>query len=117
MDFGVPEIRDWLPLLREVCRNYDVYGIEQTSSVTLSFQVLGRGEAAATGTAEMTGLLHASGHDDEVGRTRGRPNLLAVRVPTPSSTAFIGWTWIIACDALLDQSWPLLHAAQPLESA
>jgi len=84
--FGVPEFRDWLPLLRGVCRNYVLTASNWTSSVTRSFQVLGRGEAAATGSAEMTGLLHASGHDVEVGRKRGRPILLAVRVPTPSSS-------------------------------
>ena len=85
MDFGRPEVRDLaFRYVEEVCRNYDVDGVEldffrhpiffKNNSLGLPCDDSDR--------AQMTGLLRRiRAMSDDVGRRRGRPLLIAVRVP------------------------------------
>ena len=85
VDFGVPEIRDLaFRYCEEVCQNYDVDGIE-LDFFRHAFFFKCSGKGAACGAAEldqMTSLMQRIRKmTEEVGRKRGRPLLLAVRVP------------------------------------
>lgn len=85
VDFGVAEIRDLaFRFCEEVCRQYEVDGIElDFFRHAFFFRCSGRGEACGEVELEqMTGLLRRIREMTErLGRERGRPILLAVRVP------------------------------------
>lgn len=85
VDFGVSEIRDLaFRYCEEVCQNYDVDGIElDFFRHAFFFKCSGRGEACGEEElSQMTGLLRRVREMTEtVGRRRGRPILVAVRVP------------------------------------
>jgi hypothetical protein len=85
VNYAVPEIRDLVfRYIEEVCRNYDVDGIEMDFfRHPVFFKSTGRGlPATADERAAMTGLMkRIRVMADEVGRSRGRPILIAMRVP------------------------------------
>jgi len=85
VDYGRPEIRDLAyRFIEEVCQNYDVDGIELDFCRHLCYfkSVAYGGEASDAERDRMTDLVrrvHAM--TEEVGRKRGRPILVAIRVP------------------------------------
>lgn len=85
VDFGVAEIRDLaFRYCEEVCQNYDVDGIElDFYRHAFFFKCSGRGQACGQEELnQMTSLVRRIRQMTEVtGRKRGRPILLAVRVP------------------------------------
>jgi hypothetical protein len=85
VDYARPEIRDLaFRYIEEVCRNYDVDGVELDFFRHLCYfrsTALG-GTASDQERAAMTGLMdRVRKMTEEVGRQRGRPILIAVRVP------------------------------------
>jgi hypothetical protein len=85
VDYGAAEIRDLaFRYCEEVCRNYDVDGIElDFFRHAFLFKCSGRGEACGPRELDqMTSLLRRIREMTEsTGRRRNRPLLLAVRVP------------------------------------
>lgn len=85
VNYALPEIRDLaFRYVEEVCRNYDVDGVElDFFRHPVFFKSTTRGEnATAEELAAMTGMLRRiRTMADEVGRARGRPILLAAHVP------------------------------------
>ena len=85
VDYGRPEIRDLaLRYIEEVCRNYDVDGVELDFFRHLCYfkSVAMGGKAAQNERDMMTDLLRRVRRmTEEVGAARGRPILVAVRVP------------------------------------
>jgi hypothetical protein len=85
VDYGRPEIRDLaFRYVEEVCSRYDVDGVElDFLRHAAFFAAPARGEhATVDDLAAMTGLVRRiRTMADEVGARRGRPILLAVRVP------------------------------------
>ncbi len=85
VDYGAAEIRDLaFRYVEEVCRNYDVDGVElDFFRHAFFFKRSGRGEPCGDEErAQMTGLLRRIRAMMEAeGRKRNRPLLLAVRVP------------------------------------
>lgn len=85
VDYGRPEIRELaFRFAEEVCKNYDVDGIElDFFRHIVYFKSTSRGEVATDAErAAMTDLLtRIRTMADEVGKERGRPILIAVRVP------------------------------------
>ena len=85
VDFGVAEIRDLaFRYCEEVCRNYDVDGIElDFFRHAFLFKCSGRGQPCGeTELNQMTSLLQRIRAMTEAeGKKRGRPILIAVRVP------------------------------------
>ncbi|MEI8191234.1 MAG: hypothetical protein WCI75_16080, partial [candidate division NC10 bacterium] len=90
VDYGEPEIRDRLvSYLREICRNYDVDGIEMDFFRSLVFfrTVAEGGEAGDAERGMMTDMVRKIRRmTEEEGLRRGRPILVAAR--TPDSDAF-----------------------------
>ncbi len=85
VDYGLPQIRDLaFAFCEEVCRNYDVDGIE-LDFFRHAFFFRCSADNKPCGTAEleaMTGLLRrVRAMTEELGRRRGRPILVAIRVP------------------------------------
>ena len=85
VNYALPEIRELaFRYVEEVCRNYDVDGVElDFFRHPVFFKSTTRGEpATAEETAGMTALLRRiRTMADEVGRARGRPILIATHVP------------------------------------
>ncbi|MBN2580633.1 MAG: hypothetical protein JXB10_16730 [Pirellulales bacterium] len=85
VDYGRREIRDWaLRFVEEICRNYDVDGVElDFFRHPVFFRSTTQGRPATDEElAKMTELLRRiRALADEVGKKRGRPILIAVRVP------------------------------------
>ena len=85
LDYGRPEIRERaFRLLEEVCLNYDIDGIElDYFRHPVYFQSTARGELATDKErAAMTEMMvRVRKMADEIGQKRGRPILMAVRVP------------------------------------
>jgi hypothetical protein len=85
VNYARPEIRELaFRYVEEVCRNYDVDGVElDFFRHPVFFQTTARGEpASAEEIAGMTALLRRiRAMADEVGRARGRPILIATHVP------------------------------------
>ena len=85
VNYGLPEIRDLaFRYTEEVCRNYDVDGVEfDFFRHPVFFRSTTRGEKATDAEcAQMTELLRRiRTMADEVGKKRGRPILIATRVP------------------------------------
>ena len=85
VDYARPEIRDLaFRFFEEVCRNYDVDGIElDFSRHPVFFKSTSRGEPATDEErTAMTDLIRRiRTMADEVGQKRGRPILVAMRVP------------------------------------
>jgi len=85
VDYGLPHVRDLaFSYCEEVCRNYDVDGIE-LDFFRHAFFFRCSGENKPCGEAElqaMTGLVRRiRTMTEELGRRRGRPILMAIRVP------------------------------------
>jgi hypothetical protein len=85
VDYGLPQIRDLASAFcKEVCENYDVDGIE-LDFFRHAFFFKCSAENQPCGASEldaMTGLLRRiRAITEELGRRRGRPILLAIRVP------------------------------------
>lgn len=85
VNYAVPEIRDLaFSYIEEVCRNYDVDGIELDFFRHLCYfaSVANGGVASAEECGMMTDLLRRVREmTEQVGLQRGRPILVAVRVP------------------------------------
>jgi hypothetical protein len=85
VDYARPEIRDLaFRFFEEVCNNYDIDGIEfDFSRHPVFFKSTSRGELTTDGErAMMTELMQrVRTMADEVGRKRGRPILISMRVP------------------------------------
>jgi hypothetical protein len=85
VDYGRQEIRELaFRFVREVCENYDVDGVELDFFRHLNyFKPVSMGKEAGPEEREMmTGLLRRIRQStEELGRERGRPILIAVRVP------------------------------------
>jgi hypothetical protein len=85
LDFGQPEVREHaFRLIEEVCRNYDVDGIElDFFRHPVYFRSTARGDKASDADrAAMTELVtRVRALVDEVGTTRKRPMLMAFRGP------------------------------------
>ena len=85
VDYGRPEIRDLaFQFIEEVCENYDVDGIEMDFFRHLNyFKRVAAGEHAGDEQRDMmTGLVRrVRKMTEEVGLKRGKPILVAVRVP------------------------------------
>jgi hypothetical protein len=85
VDYARPEIRDLaLRYIQEVCENYDVDGVELDFFRHLCFfKATARGGAASQAECDMlTDLMRrVRSMTEEVGLRRGRPILVAVRVP------------------------------------
>jgi len=85
VDYGRPEIRELaFRYFEEVCRNYDVDGVElDFFRHPVNFKSTSRGEPATEAErAAMTDLLRRIRlMADEVGQARGRPILIAVHCP------------------------------------
>ncbi|MCF7849681.1 MAG: hypothetical protein K9M45_12590 [Kiritimatiellales bacterium] len=102
VDYGLPVIRDLaFRYIEEVCRNYDVDGVELDFFRHLAyFRSTAAGQAAAPEEREaMTQLIRCiRAMVDREGRRRGRPILLAVRVPdAPDYCHWLGLdleTWL-----------------------
>lgn len=98
VNYALPEIRDLaFRYVEEVCRNYDVDGVELDffrHPVFFKATALGEpvGDAERT---QMTALLRRIRRmADEVGAARGRPILIAVRVPdSVDYSRAIGLDW------------------------
>jgi Glycosyl hydrolase-like 10 len=85
VDFGQPEIRDLaFRFIEEVCTNYDIDGVQMDFFRHLNY-FRAHAEGREVGQAEldmMTDLIRRiRTMADEVGRKRGKPILLSVRVP------------------------------------
>lgn len=84
-DYARPEIRDLaFRYIEEVCRNYDLDGVELDFFRHLCYfkSVAQGGKASPHERDAMTGLVRRVRRmTEEVGAARGRPILLAVRVP------------------------------------
>ncbi len=85
VNYGVPEVRDLaFRFVEEVCRNYDVDGIELDFFRHLCFfpSTANGGSATDQERGQMTELLRRiRAMTEEAGLARGRPILVAVRVP------------------------------------
>jgi hypothetical protein len=85
VDYGRTEIRDLaFRFAEEVCNNYDIDGIElDFFRHPVFFKSTSRGEVSTDeDRAAMTDLLaRIRNHADRTGKSRGRPILIAVRVP------------------------------------
>lgn len=85
VDYGRPEIRELaFRYIQEVCRNYDVDGVELDflRHATHFKSVAYGGTASDRERQLMTDLLRrVRGMADDEGRRRGRPILIAIRVP------------------------------------
>jgi Glycosyl hydrolase-like 10 len=85
LDYGRPEVRERaFRLIEEVCRNYDIDGVElDFFRHPVFFQSTSRGDKASDkDRAAMTELMvRIRKMADEVGQSRGRPILIAVRIP------------------------------------
>lgn len=85
VNYAVPEVRDLAyGFIEEVCRNYDVDGIELDFFRHLCYfaSVANGGVASPEECDMMTDLIaRVRAMTEEVGRERGRPILVAVRVP------------------------------------
>jgi hypothetical protein len=85
VDFGRPEIRELaFRYVEEVCRNYEVDGVElDFFRHPVFFRSTTRGQRATEEEcAEMTALMRRIRNmADEAGKKRGRPILIATRVP------------------------------------
>lgn len=98
VDYARPEIRDLaFRYVEEVCRNYDVDGVElDFFRHPVFFKATTRGEPVGdTERALMTALLRRIRRmADAVGAARGRPILIAVRVPdSVDYSRAIGLDW------------------------
>jgi lysophospholipase L1-like esterase len=98
VDYTRPEIRDLaFRYVEEVCRNYDVDGVElDFFRHPVFFKATARGEPVGdTERALMTALLRRIRRmADAVGAARGRPILIAVRVPdSVEYSRAIGLDW------------------------
>ncbi len=84
-DFTHPEVRQHqADMIREICTNYDLDGIEYDfmRHMQLLKSVAWDGEASEEELDMMTGFLRElRGITEEIGHKRGRPILVAVRVP------------------------------------
>ena len=85
VDYGLPQVRDLaFAFCEEICRNYDVDGIE-LDFFRHAFFFRCSADNRACGAAEldaMTALMERiRSMTEEVGRRRGRPILVAIRVP------------------------------------
>ena len=102
LDFGLPEVRDHVcALIDEVCRGYDVDGVElDFYRAPRFFRPSMEGEPVEPQHVEaMTDLVRRIRRAaDEAGQRRGRPLLLAMRAPmTVEKGLFIGLdleTWL-----------------------
>lgn len=85
VDYGRPEIRDLaFAYIEEVCKNYDVDGIEMDFFRHMNYfkSVADGGKATQQDLDEMTALVRrVRKMTEEVGMKRGRPILVAIRVP------------------------------------
>lgn len=85
VDYAREEIRDLaFGYIEEVCRNYDIDGIELDFFRHLCYfaSVANGGVASEDEVEAMTGLMRrVRAMTEEVGRERGRPILVAMRVP------------------------------------
>lgn len=85
VNYAVPEIRDLaFAYIEEVCRNYDVDGIELDYFRHLCYfpSTANGGKASAEECEMMTGLMRrVRSMTEAVGLKRGRPILVAIRVP------------------------------------
>lgn len=85
LDFGRPEVRDRVfQMFEEVCRNYDVDGIElDFFRHPVYFRSNANGQPATDeDRAQMTELvMRIRKMADEVGQSRGRPILIGMRLP------------------------------------
>ncbi|CAN5405353.1 hypothetical protein BH11PLA2_BH11PLA2_27990 [soil metagenome] len=85
VDYALPEIRDLaFRYIDEVCRNYDINGIElDFFRHPVYFKSTSRGEpATAAEIGGMTDLItRIRTMVDEVGKARGKPILIAVKMP------------------------------------
>ncbi|MCC7474705.1 MAG: hypothetical protein IT425_04875 [Pirellulales bacterium] len=85
LDYAHPEVREHAyQLIEEVCRNYDVDGIElDFFRHPVFFRATTRGEIVPDRERELMTVLMQRIRKvaDEVGRSRGRPLLLVVRAP------------------------------------
>lgn len=85
VNYALPEIRDLaFRYVEEVCRNYDVDGVElDFFRHPVFFKSTSRGESATPDeSAGMTAMMRRIRvMADEVGRARGRPILIATHVP------------------------------------
>jgi hypothetical protein len=85
MDYGRPEVRDLaFRFVEEVCKNYDIDGVElDFFRHPVFLKSVSRGERATEEEIDgMTGLMkRIRTMADEVGRKRGRPILIAVKAP------------------------------------
>lgn len=85
VNYGLPEVRDLaFRYLEEVCRGYDVDGIELDFFRHLCFfpSTANGGKASVEECGQMTDLLRrVRAMTEEVGLQRGRPLLVAIRVP------------------------------------
>jgi hypothetical protein len=85
VDYGLPEIRNLaFDFCEEVCRGYDVDGIElDFFRHAFFFRCSAENRACGAGELDaMTGLLRrVRTMTEDVGRRRGRPILVAIRVP------------------------------------
>jgi hypothetical protein len=85
VNYAIPEVRDLaFRYLDEVCRGYDVEGVELDFFRHLCFfpSTANGGKAADTERDQMTELLRrVRTMTEEVGLQRGRPILVAIRVP------------------------------------
>lgn len=98
VNYAQPEIRDLaFRYVEEVCRNYDVDGVElDFFRHPVFFKATARGEPVGDAErAQMTAMLRRIRRmADEVGAARGRPILLAVRVPdSVEYSRAIGLDW------------------------
>lgn len=98
VNYALPEIRDLaFRYVEEVCRNYDVDGVElDFFRHPVFFKATTKGEPVGDAErAQMTALLRRIRRmADEVGAARGRPILLAVRVPdSVDYSRSIGLDW------------------------
>ena len=91
VDYTLPEVRELaFRFIEEVCRDYDVDGVDLDFFRHLSyFKTVALGGKATEAELEMmTGLLRRVREmADAVGRERGRPILIAVRVPDSAEYA------------------------------
>jgi hypothetical protein len=85
VDFALKEVRELaFQYIEEVCRNYDIDGVElDFFRHPVFFKTTARGVAATQ--AECAGMTHLLERvrtlAEEVGRKRGRPILLAIKLP------------------------------------
>ena len=85
VDFGQPKVRDFIcRIVEEVCRNYDIDGVQLDYwrfPVLFRSTAEGRSPTSAE-RADLTEMMRRiRGLSEEIGLARGRPLLLALRVP------------------------------------